>query len=297
MTPADSNVGAPGAPGGGTADGGGTFVGDSGSSGYGAYAFNGPSFVVDGPTLTGGAGGEVTGTDPNASYEGGFGGSGLAVGGGATATVNSGTFTGAAGGAAGGVGKSLIGGYGGDGLNVNSATASVYGGTFQGGASGTAAGAGTLGSQAAGNGLNANLGSTVNVYGGSFTGGNAAPGGFLGDGLLDIGGKVNVYGGSFNAGSNGFGLDVFEGTTILHGTNFFVNGVPLSSGRVTGSGTITGDFADNAGASTLTYQVLQGTNLYVNSAPVPEASSVISLGLLLALGVGGLAVARRKRAA
>ena len=31
--------------------------------------------------------------------------------------------------------------------------------------------------------------------------------------------------------------------------------------------------------------------------PVPEASTTVSLGVLLALGVGGLAVARRKRAA
>ena len=30
--------------------------------------------------------------------------------------------------------------------------------------------------------------------------------------------------------------------------------------------------------------------------PVPEASTTVSLGVLLALGVGGLAVARRKRA-
>ncbi len=31
------------------------------------------------------------------------------------------------------------------------------------------------------------------------------------------------------------------------------------------------------------------------TAPVPEASTTISLGLLLALGVGGLAVTRRRR--
>ena len=38
-------------------------------------------------------------------------------------------------------------------------------------------------------------------------------------------------------------------------------------------------------------------NVTINSAPVPEASSVVSLGLLLCLGLGGLAVTTRRRKA
>ena len=40
------------------------------------------------------------------------------------------------------------------------------------------------------------------------------------------------------------------------------------------------------------------TRITINGAPVPEASTTVSLGLLLALGLGGLVVtARRKKTA
>ncbi len=42
--------------------------------------------------------------------------------------------------------------------------------------------------------------------------------------------------------------------------------------------------------------VASGGSVPVSAAPVPEASSVISLGLMLALGAGGLVLARRKKA-
>ena len=41
----------------------------------------------------------------------------------------------------------------------------------------------------------------------------------------------------------------------------------------------------------------QGTTVSIDAAPVPEASTTVSLGLLLALGVGSLVIARRKRSA
>lgn len=40
---------------------------------------------------------------------------------------------------------------------------------------------------------------------------------------------------------------------------------------------------------------LGGTSYFVVTAPVPETSSVVSLGLLLALGLGGAAITARKR--
>ena len=276
LTAANSNVGAPGAPGGGTADTNGTFVGNSGSSGYDA---NAGTFIVNGPALVGGAGGATTGTNAAANYQGGTGGNGLSVFGLGTpvnATVNSGTFTGGLGGAAGGVGNQLSGGYGGGGVIVFSGTATINGGTFQGGDSGLAAGTGTLSSGFAGSGLNANTFSTVNVFGGSFTGGNANSDGSAGDGLIDLAGTLNVYGGSFTGGTNGFGIDVFVGNTTLYGTDFFVNGVPFAGGSLMpGTGTITGNFQSNTAPTTLTYQLLPiGGTLNIVS-PVPEASTTV----------------------
>ena len=298
LTAADSNVGAPGTPGGTNPDGNGGLVGNSGSSGYAAQGNISPTYTVNGPTFTGGSGGEITGTDPAVKYTGGFGGSGFSVGKNATATINSGSFTGGVGGPAGGVGQALIGGYAGDGLNVNTGTANVYGGTFLGGDSGTATGTGALQSQFAGSGVNSNIGGTINIFGGSFTGGNGMviPGGsngYAGAGLIDLSGILNVYGGTFTGGTNGDGLDVYVGTTTLYGTDFFVNGVATGNGPITGSGTITGNLLDNIGSSTFTYNVIGGT-LDINS-PVPEASTTISFGLLLALGLGGVIAARKRR--
>ena len=69
----------------------------------------------------------------------------------------------------------------------------------------------------------------------------------------------------------------------------------------------TGPVTLSAGTHTLTFQGLNTANRAGGSntafidavginkvAPVPEASSVISLGMLLALGLGGVAVARKK---
>ena len=42
--------------------------------------------------------------------------------------------------------------------------------------------------------------------------------------------------------------------------------------------------------------VLNGVTIGVNAAPVPEASTTVSLGLLLALGLGALVVTRRRAA-
>lgn len=305
LTPANSNVGTPGTPSGGTVGYNGTLIGNSGTDGYYANGSNSTSFIVNGPSFTGGIGGDTTGSDATLTYQGGDGGSGLQVGKNATAAINSGTFIGGLGGTADGLGLNLIGGYGGSALNVNTAIANVYGGTFLGGDSGAATGTGNLGSQFAGSGVNANNNSIVNIYGGTFTGGHGnstGNGGTTdfqnnGDGLIDLSGALNVYGGTFSGGTggtSGYGIDVFVGTTTLYGTNFFVNGVAAPNGPITGMGTITGNFLDNTGSSTLTYRVIGGT-LDLNTGPVPEASTTVSLGLLLALGVGGVAVAARRK--
>ena len=305
LTSADSNVGTAGAPSSGTLSSDGSFIGFSGGPGYDANGFSSPTYIVSGPAFTGGLGGATTGNDAAITYQGGDGGNGLQVFSNTAITINSGTFTGGLGGPADGLGSNLFGGYGGSGLNVNTASADVYGGIFLGGDSGSATGTGNLGSNFAGSGVNANNSSVVNIFGGTFTGGNGNPAGNggtadtenNGDGLIDLGGILNVYGGTFkggNSGTNGYGIDVFIGTTTLYGTNFFVNGVAAPNGPVTGMGTITGNLLDNTGATTLAYRVIGGS-LNLSSTPVPEASAAVSLGLMIALGFGGFVVGARRR--
>ena len=299
LTSADSNVGTAGAPSSGTLSSDGSFIGFSGGPGYDANGFSSPTYNVNGPAFTGGLGGATTGNDAAITYQGGDGGNGLQVFSNTAITINSGTFTGGLGGPADGLGFNLFGGYGGSGLNVNTASADVYGGIFLGGDSGSATGTGNLGSNFAGSGVNANNSSVVNIFGGTFTGGNGNAAGTEnnGDGLIDLGGILNVYGGTFkggNSGTNGYGIDVFIGTTTLYGTNFFVNGVAAPNGPVTGMGTITGNLLDNTGATTLAYRVIGGS-LNLSSTPVPEASAAVSLGLMIALGFGGVVVGARRR--
>ena len=295
LTPADSNVGAAGAPGGGTQygtlNGDPLFYGNDGSDGYDAKNSN---FLINGPTLTGGAGGEVTGTDAANDYLAGRGGDGLMMLN-SSATINGGTFTGGIGGTANGTGKYLISGGGGNGLLVYSSTISISGGVFQGGNGGPEAMMGNGG----GSGLYIDGGNTTaNIYGGTFTSANGASSADF----VNTGGNVNIYGGTFTGGANGFsgplGVSTEAGTTTLYGSDFFVNGVATSSGSVTGFGTITGKLQDNVTTSTFTFLVGSGGTLNLNSAPaaVPEASTTISFGLLIALGLGGVMLARKKNA-
>ena len=72
----------------------------------------------------------------------------------------------------------------------------------------------------------------------------------------------------------------FQPSTYAEGVLSFASTSPFNS--VTLTSAPAPDFAVND------FQVYA-------SAPVPEASTTVSLGLLLALGAGGLAVARRKR--
>ncbi len=281
--------------------------GFNGSNGYNALGSN-FTYIVNGPSLTGGVGGTITGTDPSASYYAGGGGAGLSVTGATTVTISSGTFTGGTGGMANGIGQSLTSGYGGDGLvTYGGATTSIYGGTFQGGLVGDpTARTGSGGDY--GSGLYEGATSIVNVFGGSFAGGNGlpVPSGYTqegGSGLYVRDGSLNIYGGTFAGGTSSFGstdLEVIGGTATLYGSNFTVNGVAVENGSVpVGFGTITGNLLDNSTVTTLNYFLYDGSGGTLNiesPAAVPEASTTVSFGLLLTLGLGGVMLARKKSA-
>lgn len=96
-----------------------------------------------------------------------------------------------------------------------------------------------------------------------------------------IGGTFDTLIASYYGGYDIYGSDL-QLTKNNYITGFLSDGEPIDALYVTGQGGIlTG----------------QGTflNLY-NSAPIPEASTTVSLGLLLILGTGGLALAKRRRA-
>ena len=116
LTPADSGIRVlPAHPSGGVFaadfEGKPLYIGHSGGDGYDAASSSRfqERYIVNGPKLIGGAGGETTGTDAGAYYEGGTGGDGLSAVK-STVTINSGDFTGGLGGTADGTGFGLFGG-------------------------------------------------------------------------------------------------------------------------------------------------------------------------------------------
>ncbi|MGI4789240.1 MAG: hypothetical protein ACRYFS_10385 [Janthinobacterium lividum] len=70
----------------------------------------------------------------------------------------------------------------------------------------------------------------------------------------------------------------------------FADSIQLNKGQ-------TVDFAVGYGANGNYYQDSTGLSATLTSAPVPEASTTVSLGLLMALGLGGLAVSAKRRKA
>lgn len=131
---------------------------------------------------------------------------------------------------------------------------------------------------------------------------------FTGTGLASVDEVKLDFNVPFN-GLSGGGFVVFNAE--LNGTTIGTYAETDSSGigarhldytfaPITGSGTY--DFAlvevnqvpSGLGSTAIDYG---GTLTFRNSAPVPEASSAASAGLLLALALGGVAVARRRRAA
>jgi hypothetical protein len=290
-------------------------VGNFGGSGVSAI---GGTFLVHDATVTGGRGGMATGTAGVTYAVGGTGGYGLDIGSSVT-TVNSGTFTGGIGGIGNGASPDyLAGGDGGDACYVNAATAVINGGTFTGAVSGGAGGSSPeLTSEDGGDGLNANYGSVVTINGGSFTGGNGASitnasgsayDGNPGSGVVLLSGTVNIYGGSFTGGAydptaphgvrfaaSGYGINAIDGSAILYGTNFTVNGVQNFTGSIpAGTGTITGRLLNNSTVTTITYSIDQYGNNSVTLVAAPEPSQMAAFGLGV-LGVAALALKARRR--
>lgn len=93
--------------------------------------------------------------------------------------------------------------------------------------------------------------------------------------------------------------------TQIRPSNTFLNAAfsstltfPAGAGMQTPGGIGVGQFglvANNAGTNFPA--ILLPATIYATTNPVPEASTVLSMGLMLALGLGGLAVTRRRRTA
>ena len=131
--------------------------------------------------------------------------------------------------------------------------------------------------------------SITNIYGGTVFYPEAL-GSSLGGSLGTS--KVNIYGGTITylATQNAGTMDVF-GTGLTE--TFLGNGGGFDDYSVTGT-------LQDGTALNVLYGNNSGTLLFngqpaVPIAAVPEASTIVSLGLLLALGVGGMVSARKKR--
>lgn len=107
--------------------------------------------------------------------------------------------------------------------------------------------------------------------------------------------------------SGTLGIDGFPATSVLNVTLQQTPGGPLTSQYIgtAFSTTLSLSPFSSAPAGSISvgqFSLLAGGNPLLNSAPteiivtpaVPEASTVVSLGLLLALGLGGLVVTRRR---
>ena len=278
---------------GGNGSDGGSSGGSGGSGGTGGGGLTatgaGASISVLGGSFSAAAGGNGGNGSLGAlgNGVGGGGGNGgvgfLATDTGSSLTVQGGSFSGGNGGNGGfgsGVGAgSGFGGNGGDGFAATGAgtTLSVLGGTFRGGTGGSS---GVLVNRPAqnGNAFTTSTGETVSIFGGSFSSLPSSAGG---------GNEPVTFGNSFFV--NG-------GNVTLYGVFSTVGGTPLTAPTTftNTSGTFLGTLANNAGAATYSFDVGNGGTLTL-AAPVPEASTTASFGLLLALGLGGMVVAAKRR--
>ena len=154
-------------------------------------------------------------------------------------------------------------------------------------------------------------GATVNILGGDFS-----HNGFAGV-YTSFGSNINISGGSFN--DNFSGVEAFSSivnitggdftgnsnlSLISYGSNITLFGDFSSYGLVPDAATFnpssfSGRLQNNTTSQTFTYGELNGGTITLapSAAPVPEASTTVSLGLLLVLGGLAFAVRRRKNAA
>ena len=206
---------------------------------------------------------------------------GLYDNGGGPITISGGTLS------AGGSGTGLYSYNGNTGGGVHPIT--ITGGTFS-------AGDGGYGME--------NRAGPVSISGGTFSAGQngtalQADSGQIGD--------VTISGGLFSAGPGGVGLSERYTTVNLFSfadSPFLINGVSMNNttldGNLYGPGTISATLANGDTLNT-TFLMYNGKiNLNIGTPPpaaVPETSSVVSLGILLMLGVGGIAFAARRKSA
>ena len=205
---------------------------------------------------------------------------GLYDNGGGPITISGGTLS------AGGSGTGLYSYNGNTGGGVHPIT--ITGGTFS-------AGDGGYGME--------NITGPVSISGGTFSAGQngtalQADSGQIGD--------VTISGGLFSAGPGGVGLSERYTTVNLFSfadSPFLINGVSMNNttldGNLYGPGTISATLAngDTLNTTFLMYNGKINLNIGTPPAAVPETSSVVSLGLLLLLGVGGIAFAARRKSA
>lgn len=268
------------------------------------------SFTLSDPSVsfTGGAGG-VGGNGGNAGPaigrggnggNGGNGGGGLiATGDNANITITGGTFTGGAGGDGGLAGQSISpyrisgGGYGGNGGDAFAVTGAgtnitILGGTFNGGRGGSTPFPQDYGGGGnAGRDFSTSAGETASVYGGNFGFNYGGHGGYgsLQNGAISYafaldGSNVTVYGAFTSPYINSYTNPAFVTLTDSYGYFY-------------------GVLANNSEpAQNYYYSIVNGGTLTLAAIPrppVPEASTTVSLGLLLALGLGGLAIAAKRK--
>ena len=258
----------------------------------GSFTFNDPNASYVG--TAGGAGGPAANGGFPFGYNGGTGGTGgtgvIATGANANITILSGTFAGGQGGAggtggisSGGINGGSTGGNGGDAFDATGVgtNITILGGTFNAGGGGSV-NRGSGGN--AGSDFSTTAGETASIYGGNFA-------------FIPIGGNGSA--GAF--GRNGFAFALNGSSVTVYGT-FLTQpgGTPIATPQTFTSsvGSFFGVLADNTGSGqSYIYSIANGGSLTLAPSPVPEASTPVSFGLLLALGLGGMVVAAcRKRA-
>ena len=247
----------------------------SGKLGSGLNANGSGLVTVRGGSISAGLNGfglYATGSRPVTMFGGSIstvGGYGLLAGGGGPVTFS---------------GGSISAGTSGIGLFSNSSgPVTITGGTLSAGQYGYA--------------LAADGGGPITISGGTLSAGYAGAGVFA-----NKSGPVTITGGKISVGLDGYGLDDVGGTINLYrfaDTPFIIDGVVMNNTTLDGSlyhtslDTISGILA-NGDILDTTFYDLNGTINLNPPAAVPEASTTISLGLLLMLGMGGVLAARKK---
>ena len=118
--------------------------------------------------------------------------------------------------------------------------------------------------------------------------------------MLTLDSAGNFFGVTREGGANGVGtvFELAQGSTTIKTIYSFDNVLaaePDSSLIIDAAGNIFGTTINGGNGGGTVFELLGAAAPSAN--PVPEASTTVSLGLLLALGLGGVVVARRKKTA